>query len=359
MMQLRRLPQNPITKKTTALITKKLYRTLILTAIAVWAIHQTQIVVMPIIFSALCAMLLHPLVKRFEKMGFKLIFASLIAVLLFYIVLLGSFGYMAYKGIDILSTIPTENVEDYLKKPIATIQNNISIDLTPIIGSPDGVIKKSKDMIFSVVPETLEAMNYSFTFLLSCPVFIFFMLISRSQVRRFYYTSFKPEKRAIANRILQQIELVYLDYVRGLFLVMLFVSALSGLGFFLLGLKYPFFLGLLSGLLTLLPYVGVFISGLIPVLLALMTKDSVWYSIGAIGVVAGVQFLEGNVITPRVMEKQVGVNPMVIVVGLVIFGAIGGLIGMILTIPVLVLLKTISFYLPGWKPLRSLLQSKN
>ena len=150
--------------------------------------------------------------------------------------------------------------------------------------------------------------------------------------------------------------MVYIKYLRGLLLVVIIVGTLTGLGLYFLGIEYAFVLGALTGILTLVPYLGVLISALIPIAIALLTKDSFWYAGGVVGIYALVQFIEGNIITPKIMGKQVGINPLMVILGIVIFGSIGGILGMLMTVPVLALFKIISFYIPSWKPFRALLE---
>ena len=134
------------------------------------------------------------------------------------------------------------------------------------------VMLKTKKTGIQFAMSTLLNINTVISFLLTCPIFIFFMLITRSQIRKFYYTSFKQENRAIANRILQQIEMVYIGYIRGLIYVMSIVGVLTGLGLFALGIEYAFFLGVLAGLLTVIPYLGVIVSALIPIVICAYYK---------------------------------------------------------------------------------------
>ncbi len=295
--------------------------------------------------------------KKLEKLGLSLTFASLIVVLGVTLILATIFGLIAYQSAQIVSDLPIDSVKPMLKSPIATIDQYVAVDLSLYQEQIDMVMLKTKKTGIQFAMSTLLNINTVISFLLTCPIFIFFMLITRSQIRKFYYTSFKQENRAIANRILQQIEMVYIGYIRGLIYVMSIVGILTGLGLFALGIEYAFFLGVLAGLLTVIPYLGVIVSALIPIIIALLTKDSIWYAVGVIAIFAVVQFLEGNIITPRIMGKQVGINPLVVILSIIIFGAIGGILGMILTIPVLALLKTTAFYIPGWKPFRNLLQA--
>jgi predicted PurR-regulated permease PerM len=92
-------------------------------------------------------------------------------------------------------------------------------------------------------------------------------------------------------------------------------------------------------LLTIIPYVGIFIGASLPVILALLTKDSAWYAVGVIGLFSFVQFLEGNFITPRITGSKVSINALAAIIALLIGGKILGIAGMILAVPCLGIFK--------------------
>jgi len=313
---------------------------------------------MTIIFSALAAVIVHPLVKRIENLGASLPVASGIVVVGVAILMAAVFGFFAYEGSKIVSNLPSDKVEKTVEDPVATINGEIDLNLYKYPEELKTILKKSKSTVMKFTISSISSMNATISFLLSCPIFIFFMLISRKQIRTFYYSSFKKKNRHIANRILEQIELAYTGYVRGMVYVMAIISVLTAIGLFALGIPHAIYLGLLAGLLTIVPYFGVIISALIPVIIALLTKDSLWYAVGVVGVFAIVQFVEGNIITPKIMGDQVGINPLTVILGIIIFGAIGGILGMVLTIPILALIKIIANYMPGWKPIGYLLRAK-
>lgn len=340
------------------MLTGRLYRTIIISAIIVLLVYYARLLVMPIIFSALCAMFIHPWVKRLEKLGLSLGVSSFILVAIIGAVMTTVMTLIIYHGINIVSNLPTDNVTEFTHDPLQKIDDEMHVNLQSYNSEIDAFIANSKEKLIGMVPETIVNINNVIFFLVTCPIYIFFMLLCRSSIRGFYYTSFKPGNRKIANRILSQIELVYISYLSGLMYVSLIIAVLTGLGLYLLGIEYAFFIGALSGILTLVPYVGVIVSALIPITVAFLTKDSIWYTVGVIGVYMVVQFIEGNIITPKIMGNQVGVNPLMVILGIVIFGAIGGIMGMLLTVPILALIKTVSLYIPGWKPLRVLLKVK-
>ncbi|MBC7919965.1 MAG: AI-2E family transporter, partial [Ferruginibacter sp.] len=102
-----------------------------------------------------------------------------------------------------------------------------------------------------------------------------------------------------------------------------------------------FFFGALGALLTIIPYVGIVVGALLPILMALVTKDSAWYAAGVAGIFFLVQMLEGNFITPNVVGSKVSINPLAAIVGLVLGGMLWGAAGMILAMPFLAVLKVV------------------
>ena len=113
------------------------------------------------------------------------------------------------------------------------------------------------------------------------------------------------------------------------------------IGLLALGIDHAIFFGILSGVLTIIPYVGIIIGALFPLIMALITKDSIWYAVGVVIVFAVVQFLEGNFITPRITGSKVSINALAAIIALVIGGKILGIAGMILAVPAIGVLKII------------------
>src|SRR5882762_5694769 len=103
---------------------------------------------------------------------------------------------------------------------------------------------------------------------------------------------------------------------------------------------------------------GITIGATLPMLLALVTKDSAWYAVGVVGVHAFVQFLEGNFITPKITGSRIRINALAAIIALLIGGEIWGIAGMILAIPSTGILKILLSYSSGLKPLVILIEDK-
>ncbi len=112
----------------------------------------------------------------------------------------------------------------------------------------------------------------------------------------------------------------------------------------MLGIKHAIFFGILSGLLTIIPYIGIFIGAALPMVMALLTKDSLWYPAGVVIIFSFVQFLEGNFITPRITGSKVSINALAAIIALLIGGKILGLAGMIFAVPALGIIRIMLSY---------------
>jgi predicted PurR-regulated permease PerM len=130
-------------------------------------------------------------------------------------------------------------------------------------------------------------------------------------------------------------------YLVGLLIDITILAVLNSIGFLILGINHAILLGVIAGLLNIIPYIGVLIGSIFPIFMALLTKDSIWIAIGALAVCVFVQFLDNNFITPKVVGSAVSINPLATMIALLIGGSVWGVAGMMLFIPFLGMVKVI------------------
>jgi predicted PurR-regulated permease PerM len=134
--------------------------------------------------------------------------------------------------------------------------------------------------------------------------------------------------------------------------VYLIVGILNSIGLMLLGIENAWLFGLITAVMTIIPYVGILISGMLPVSVAWSTYDSGWYALGVVAVFAIVQYLEANIIFPKVVGQQLNLNTLAALMGILIGGLLWGVSGMVLVLPVLGILRIVSEEVPGLDALR-------
>jgi predicted PurR-regulated permease PerM len=181
------------------------------------------------------------------------------------------------------------------------------------------------------------------------PVYIFFMTYYREKYKTFLLLV-AGDQQSNAIEIIQKISTVSKKYLKGLLIDILILSVLSSAGYLLLGIKHAILFGVIAAMLNIVPYIGAFMGGALPVMMALITKDSIWFAAGAIGVAAAVQFIDNNFLTPYIVGSSVSINPFSAIIALIAGALIWGLPGMILSIPIAGMLKITFDHIDSLKP---------
>jgi len=125
-------------------------------------------------------------------------------------------------------------------------------------------------------------------------------------------------------------------YIRGIMIQSAIMCVITTIGFYILGFDSPFLLGLVAGTLNLIPYVGPLLAMVLPVLLALgHTPVEFWLVGAAVSVILIAQIIDNVIVIPAVIANAVNLHPLVVIVGIIVFGNLFGFIGMVVAIPVI------------------------
>ena len=308
-----------------------------------YAIILAKSLLIPLSLAMVFALLLYPLCHRMEKIMIPRSLASFLCILL----LIGTVVAIAYMlGLQ-LESISTElpelsvKVDEKLSRLQAYFENNFGIAQSAqsayVRTAINDFLQNSNAIYRATFSITAGILNY----MVIVPIALFFMLYYRSFFKEFLYKITPRQQHDRLERVLEQIQRVMQDYILGLFTVIAIVAFLNIVGLSLVGIKYAIFFGFLAALLTIIPYIGIFLGSLFPILYALFTTDSLFYPISVAVVFWLVQVLEGNFITPNVVGNKVQLNPFAAILALLVGGAVWGPAGMILFIPFMAMLKVI------------------
>ncbi|MFZ6014256.1 MAG: AI-2E family transporter [Bacteroidota bacterium] len=333
------------------------YKLLVITALSITGIILCRDLVIPLAFAALFSVVMLPLVKKLEK-KIGTAFAILL-VLLLSIIVFGLLGWLVVKQvINLVNDLPNleSKSDQFIKQISRTLRNDFNI-------STSDQNKMLQDFMRSVsvyLGDILVTTSNTLAILIQIPIYIFLLLIYRGKFKMFFLNIIPNANHDGSHEILwkKDVEKVVQGYISGLVLVTLIIAILNTIGLVALGIDHAIFFGILSGVLTIIPYIGIFIGALFPFLMALISKDSYWYAIGVVIVFSVVQFLEGNFITPRITGSKVSINALAAIVALLIGGKILGIAGMILAVPAIGVTKILLSYSDHLKPFVVLLEDK-
>lgn len=163
-------------------------------------------------------------------------------------------------------------------------------------------------------------------------VMVFFWMTGVEQLRPFILSLLPERVQPNAQRTIANMSLRVGGYLRGIVVNMFVIGILSGAGDYLLGAPYPLILGLVAGLMELLPYIGPWISGGVAILFAIIFADPL-KAVEIIVFYIIIQEFEGNTLVPLVMMRTVKLNPLVVLVTVIVGGELLGIVGSILAVP--------------------------
>ncbi|MBK0402552.1 AI-2E family transporter [Adhaeribacter sp. BT258] len=317
----------------------------------------------PIAIGGLFAMMLIPVSQKLESWGLSRLVAGLVCILTVLVVLIVVIFLMVNQLTSLLNDLP--RISETMTAKLNRLHHLLA---TKINVSP----QKQHEFLKAEVKEYLQSLStYIAGFLrvtgtvlasfILTMVYAFFFLLYRQKLKNFVFLAVTSRIHASAHPIIgapsrdpsiiiSKITNVANAYVSGLFLVILILSAANTLGIYLIGIEHALFFGLMAGILNLLPYIGSILGSLVPILFAILTKDSLFYPLALIGFFIFLQMIESYVLTPNITGASIRLNPMVTLMGLLFGGFIWGIPGMILFIPYLGIVKVIFDHVKKLRP---------
>jgi predicted PurR-regulated permease PerM len=323
-----------------------IFKVMVITALSIYAIILCRDIVIPLSFAIFLTVVSLPVVNRLERRTGTILAVSIVVVggtILFAFFL----WLLINQVISLVNDLP--NLQERADKFVNDIKGLMWTELNINQNDLNQMVQDFLKSVSVYLGAFLLTTGNTVATVVQIPIYMFLLLIYREKFRLFF-ASLLPTHDEEDMTWKKEIENVTQGYITGLMLVTLIVAILNTTGLLILGIKHAIFFGILSGILTIIPYVGIFIGALLPTLMALITKDSIWYAVGVVAVFFFVQFLEGNFITPRITGSKVSINALAAIIALVLGGKILGIAGMILAVPAIGVLKIMLAYSRRLKP---------
>jgi predicted PurR-regulated permease PerM len=330
----------------------KIASTLVALIATVYILYVLRETIIPLAFSILLAILLHPVCAWLEVRRIPRIGAILLSILTLFSVIVVLVYVVSMQIGSFAEELPriTEKAEAILDQTLTMGERYLNISRTQQVSEAKKYLINALSEGRAVLLNTLVTTTGAISTFVLIPLYIFFFLLYRDFFRMFLHKAVRKVPNEDLNALLKKIYEVIRSYLSGLFLVILIVGVLNSVGLLILGIPHAIFFGFLAGFLILIPYIGILIGSVLPALLSIVTMDSPWYAVGVIGIMSFVQFLEGNFITPNIVGSKVSVNPLAAIVALFLGGQLWGLSGLILALPVTAILKVVLDTIPSLEP---------
>jgi predicted PurR-regulated permease PerM len=309
-----------------------------------YILYMGESILIPILMAFLMAVLLLPIVHFLNtKLRFPNVLSSSIAVLIFVSSIIGIFVFLSYEISDIADDFAAirKNVNFFIVDIQQYIRANFHISLWEQRKYIEDVTQDSVEKGKETIGTTLISVTDTMLDLTLIPIYTFLILIYRTHFMLFFAKLFRKEYHANLQDILTQIKGSVQSYISGLIMEMIAVSALTSIGLYFIGVKYALLLGIITGILNLVPYLGILVAGGLTILASLTGTPELSMILGVIIVNIVVQIIDNNILVPLIINTKVQINALVSIVGIIIGGQIGGIAGMFLAIPLMAILKIV------------------
>ena len=325
--------------------TQTIYFVVVGALLAVIFFYFSRRVLTPFFIAFALAYLLDPVTDRLESFKISRTFSVLV-------LMAGVFSLVTGIGLLIfpLLKLQAEHLVSNLPNYIAIMQEWM-YPLLGVVGEPEkiqGILNRELLKVGELPLKVISSITsilwgsvaglFSFILLLAnlviIPVVMFYLLRDYDLINKKMLSFVPARSREQVLSLIKEIDGVLAGFVRGQLMVGLIMAGLYSIGLFFCGTPMSLFIGLLAGLASLVPYLGL-VFGFVPAAILTFMQTQDWVLVfGVAGVFAVVQGLEGMIITPRIVGEKIGLHPVAIILAVLLGAEFFGLVGVIVSVPV-------------------------
>jgi AI-2 transport protein TqsA len=310
----------------------------------------------PLFFSFLVAILLHPLVIFFEKRRFPRGLASIISLLIFMLLIGGLFYFFSHQVVRLSRDLPSlqekilakwQDVQDWISEKYHITNTQ---QVAYMNKSASGIMNTTVNSVattFMGIAETLVLTIFFF-------IFTFFILQYRRLLMRFVIELFNESHNNRVQVVISRVRELINNYVMGLLIEMSVIAILIFTSMMIIGVKYALLISIMAAVLNIIPYLGIYFCMILTMVITAATSST--GHVVAVGIVFLVtHFADANIILPHVVGGKMKMNPFITILVVLIGHLVWGIPGMFLFIPLTAILRLISEEVPGMKPWATLI----
>jgi len=331
----------------------RLASVLIVVVIIFAILYTGKSVLFPLITALLFATLVSPFSSFLRnKLRFTSVLASIFTVTLFVVFILMVLMFISVQignfsqDWDIIEkniTIHVNNLQNFLKdsygideiKQMEYISNATSKSQSSLTGMVTNFVLSFSDTMFSLV---------------MIPVYMFLFLLYQNHFITFLSKLIGEGDQQRLKKILNSIKNAVQGYLLGVSIQITIIATLTTIGLSIIGVQHALLLGVITGILALIPYLGSFIACFITIFASLTGSPDLSLILWILIVTIIVHLIDSNIIVPLIVSSKVKINAFASIIGIFIGGIIAGIAGMFLAIPIIAILKVIFDNVPSLEP---------
>ena len=315
-------------------------------------VYIARSILVPLAFSLVFAIVLHPVVAFFHRRKLPRAIAVLLTMILAFLAI-AACGVLLYsQARELAQSWPllVDRFAAMLDQTITWISDVFHINPQSI---HDWIAKSETELVntnTASIGQALATAGNAIVVLLLIPVYVFLISYYQPLLLEFIRRLFSASNHSQVNEIISQTKSVIQRYLAGLVIEAVIVASLNTVALFALGIDYAILLGVVGALLNLIPIIGGIVAVILPILLALATKSSAWYAVYVLAAYYLIQLFDNNFLIPKVVASKVRINALFSIIVVIVGNAFWGIPGMFLAIPLLAIGKVILDRIEPLKP---------
>lgn len=311
-----------------------------------------QEIIIPLVLALISAILLNPVVNLLTRIRCNRILAICITIFVTTILLLGLIYFLASQISRFSEALPQLKLKfnSMFNDLVSWISQHFNISIYKIKSWIAVQKKEGMSNTTAVIGQTLTTITGFIVVVILIPIYTFLILLYKSLLLEFINKIFPSETNGTVHEVLTKTKSLIQRYLVGLLIEAAIVATLNTIALLIIGVDYALLIGILGALLNLIPYIGGIVAIAIPMILSVTTKTPI-YALYVLIAYAVVQFIDNYFIVPKIVASKVKINALASIVVVLIGGALWGVAGMFLSLPLIAIFKVICDRIEPLKPL--------
>jgi predicted PurR-regulated permease PerM len=329
--------------------------------LVLWAIGD---VILPFVLGGAVAYLLDPIADRLERMGASRVVAvsiiALFTVLLVVLLFLLVIPLLVQQTTQLIATTPAlfAELQSWLTAQFPNAMDAESTIRTQLLRLGQALSDSAGAILNQVLTSARSLVSIVLLFVV-VPVVAFYLLLDWDRMVARFDQLLPRDHAPTIRALVAEIDRTLASFIRGQGLVCLILGTGYAVGLMAVGLNFGLVVGFVAGLISFIPYVGTLLGGVTALALALFQYWGAipledggfatdWLRIGLVAAVFGIgQFIEGNILSPKLVGNSVGLHPVWLIFALSLFGTLFGFVGLLVAVPVAAMIGVVARFLVG------------
>jgi len=306
-------------------------------------IIQLQNILTPILMALVASIALLPVFRFLIRKKIPNSISIFLTILLMSIILslIVFFITLQLKPLFNNFEIIKQNISNHINVISNWFSNKTTVSITQQAEIVNQQANKFLDSAGNFLNDAAGSVGNLLIFFALFPIYTFLILYYKNLLRRFLLMWFPQDESVQVGETIKSIESIIQSYIVGLMIQFGYMTILLGVTLLLFGINYAFLIAVIFAILNLIPYVGALIGNVIGVLLTLSSTPDLGSVFTVLIIIAVVQLLDNNILMPFIVGSKIRINALASLFGVFIGGALAGILGMFLSLPIMAALKII------------------